>query len=325
MKEYINRLKKEAVYVRLEAKEKIARAINVHGLIKVLNCINQSYKNFLEIQLNKDSAYAQSNQLKEPIPFIRDNELLIVDLDFSSFGAAVIPDTLTVLDYTGRKISSEKKKQIFNDFKNDVIYADFSDEKFVERISKTYSGEERNEIYKPFLTNIYKNKHFDFYCGSNKNNLKKISDGLSKKVVNQLIPKIKQTKDMDLRESVHAMYVTASDENDITGKKQYSKVLATEKLELAVYPYQLSKIKVDHHNYLFNNKLSADVSYEDDLFYIKYLNLNIEVWGKDREEAEAAFDFMLKQTITNIYLEKNENLMPKAQVIKENLSKLIIS
>ena len=140
-----------------------------------------------------------------------------------------------------------------------------------------------------------------------------------------MIGKIESVK-MDLQESTYALYVTVTDENDLFGKKlKYSNLLATEKLEFLVYPFQLSEIKIDNYAYIFNSKLSAEVTYEEALYYIKYPDLNIEVWGDDRSQAEDAFKFMLKRIIINIFLENDQNLTEKALIVKGVLSKLIKS
>lgn len=328
MEEYLNDLRDKSIYIKLEAKEKIAGAIDLDNLIKVLNSISQSYKCFLEIELDKNETVKSSTPQgrKEVKHFIKESELLIVDLDFASFGAAICPNTVTTLPYSNIKDGLNLKKKTFEEYKSDVFYADYKDPKFIQHISQKYTDEERANIFKPLVSNIYSNPSIKFYYGKDKEHLKLFSKGsLNKSTLEKLIPTKISSEDASVKkEDTYAIYVTSSDEMDLFGKKpKYSKVLATQKLERPVYPYQLNEIKLNNKLYLLKKVLSAEVTYEDNLFYIKYPDLNIEVWGEDRVEAEEAFNFMLKNVITNIYLEKDEKLTPKAQIVKSIIKDMI--
>jgi len=125
---------------------------------------------------------------------------------------------------------------------------------------------------------------------------------------------------------MYVMYVTSSDEIDLFGKKpKISKVLATTKLDKATYPYQMHDIVVDNQRYEFNMKLSAEVEVNDDLFFIKYPNLNLEVWGDTREEAETAFNFALRSFVKTIYNEKNDQLTERAILLKKHFKSILKS
>lgn len=320
MQEYLEKLRDESIYIKLEATTKIAGAIDVENLIKVLTSINQSYKSFLEIELNNNSSVKSSSPkgIKEVKHFIKENELLIVDLNYASFGAAISPNTTTTSHYSNITNSLKLKKQAFEDYKNDVFYGDFRSREHVDYISNKYTEKQRTEIFKPLIVNLFQNSALKVYYGKDKNHLNLISkNSITKEVIDKLVPSVQLEVVDEKKEETYAIYVTSSDEMDLFGKKpRYSKVLATQKLDRPVYPYQLNEIKVDNIIYPFSKVISAEVSFEDELFYMRYPDFNLEVWGETRKEVEEAFDFMLRNIIRDIYLEVDENLTPKAQILK---------
>ena len=76
---------------------------------------------------------------------------------------------------------------------------------------------------------------------------------------------------------------------------------------------------------ILKDSISAPVIYkeEEKLYYISYPDLNILVWGNDREEAEEAFQFNFISFIKTIYNEDDSNLTNKAREIKKKLTNLI--
>jgi hypothetical protein len=327
VEEYLNDLRDESIYIKVEAKDKIAGAIDVENLIKILSSINQSYKCFLEIEIQKDPNIKKTTDTakKEIKQFIKESELLIVDLDFASFGAAISPNTIKNTPFSNIKNGLKLKKRTFEEYKANVFYGDFKNEQFLKEIEKRYSEEERASIYKPLFSNIYTNKNVKFYSGRDKKHLRLFTRAtLSKKVLGILNPEISKEREIVKDEETYAIYVTSSDEPDLFGKKpKYTKVLATEKLERPVYPYQLNEIRVNANLYQFQKKLSAEVTFEEDMFFITHRDLNIEVWGDTRKQAEEAFNFMLGSIISNIYHEEDDKLTTKAQVLKSILKDII--
>ncbi|RYE30365.1 MAG: hypothetical protein EOP42_12330 [Sphingobacteriaceae bacterium] len=325
--QYINRLRDNSVYIKLEANSSVGGAIDINSLTQVLNSLNQSYKKFLEIELSKNPDVKTQNNKKEFEQFLIDSELLIVDLDFASFGAAISPNTLTAKSYHTIKNSLEVKKQSFNNYKEDVLQFNYSDEKFVERITNKYTLEERNDIYKPIIDNLVNSSKFKFYHGANKQQLKKVPSQLKGPVIEKLISTVPSKKiELKKEEVMYVMYVTSSDEVDLFGKKpKFSRVLATTKLDKPIYPYQLNELKYDSSILKFKDTLSAIVSFEDDMFFITYPDLNIEVWGDDRNEAEEAFNFALQSFVKNIFFEKDENLTDRAIRLKNHFNSILKS
>ncbi len=96
-------------------------------------------------------------------------------------------------------------------------------------------------------------------------------------------------------------------------------------MERADYPLQLFKIRYEDTEVILKEGINAAVNYDEEekLYYISYPELNIMVWGKDREEADEAFQFSFISLIQNFYNEEDANLNKKAKEIKKKLAVLI--
>jgi len=62
---------------------------------------------------------------------------------------------------------------------------------------------------------------------------------------------------------------------------------------------------------------------DEALYYISNPELDIMVWGAERQEADEAFQFSFISLVQNIYNEDDANLMKKARKIKKKLATLI--
>lgn len=327
MEEFIDQLRDNAIYIKLKSGKKFGGAVDINSLVKALNSLNQSYKSFLEIGVLQSPGLkiTTKKSKKELQDFVSESELLIVDLDFASFGAAICPNTITGSVFNSIPDNLKLKKKAFKSYREEVLDVDYTNKTQISDILSKYSVEERNEIYKPVITNLIGSPNFQFYYGSDKKKLKKMSRGIPKEIVESLVPKISKPVGAP-DEEMYVMYVTSSDEVDLFGKKpKFSKVLATSKLDKPVYPYQINEIKVDSSLLSFKEKLSAEVNFDDNMYFIVYPDLNIEVWGDDRQEAEIAFNFALKSIIRNFYFEENAKLTKKALQLKKHIERLIKS
>lgn len=327
MEEFIDQLRDNAIYIKLKSGKKFGGAVDINSLIKALNSLNQSYKSFLEIGILKSPGLkiTTKKSKKELQDFVSESELLIVDLDFASFGAAISPNTITGSVFSSIPDNLKVKRKAFKSYREEVLEVDYANKAQISAILSRYNVEERNEIYKPVITNLIGSPNFQFYFGLDKSKLKKISKGIPKELVETLVPKVSKPL-VTPEEEMYVMYVTSSDEVDLFGKKpKFSKVLATSKLDKPVYPYQINEIKVDNTLLSFKDKLSAEVSFEDNMYFVNYPDLNIEVWGDDRQEAETAFNFALKSVIRNFYFEENAKLTKKALQLKNHIERLIKS
>ncbi|MBL0744430.1 hypothetical protein [Chryseolinea lacunae] len=94
-----------------------------------------------------------------------------------------------------------------------------------------------------------------------------------------------------------------------------------------IYPYQVNTLHFEDKRIVFNNTISAPVSYDEETghFIISYPPFNITAWGQDRKEAEEAFSFTFISFIESIYLEDDKNLTTEAIAVKQALQNIIKS
>ncbi len=152
----LEELRKIALRFQIDPKSTIGHAAKLETVVKVLSEINKSYKNFLEIEFLKNSdfrkAFDKNKKTLETI--IGELELLIVDVNFSSFTSAVAPNVAE--DNTTIFIDEVLlwKKEKFDEYKEEIIKADYSSSSYIQRISKRYSDHEINKIFQPLFSFI---------------------------------------------------------------------------------------------------------------------------------------------------------------------------
>lgn len=326
VQDFIDKLRDDSVYIKLQSNNKFGGAIDIESLITALKSLSQSYKSFVEIELGHKADIKSGTKAfqTEKSQFIAESELLIVDLDFASFGAAIAPNTATSSDYIVIKDSLRFKNKAFLDYRHNVLELNYSDKMALNRIAEKYSAEERREIYKPIFDNLINSRKYKFYYGNNKNSLKPLVSNLSLKDIEKFVPKKVAAVTVKKDEEMFVMYFTTSDQVDLFGKTpKISRVLATTKMEQPIYPFQIQRLDLGTEHILFRDTLSAEVRFEDDVFYINHPALNILVWGESRQEAESAFMFALNSSLKNIYYSEDKNLTSGAIAIKKVFNAMI--
>lgn len=94
-------------------------------------------------------------------------------------------------------------------------------------------------------------------------------------------------------------------------------------MEYDIYPFRPDTIRYDGKIILLNEKLSCDVEFNNNIYYIKYKPLDITVWAASRDDVEEAFAFSFFALYENIFLEDNSRLSKNAIAIKKKFKKLI--
>jgi hypothetical protein len=325
--DFLEALRKLALYFKLETGPKDGGAIDIESLTKVLEAVNSSFQNYFDAELR--TQYQQHGKItarvdKEIRALKEEAGLLIVDLKFASFEAAVSPNSITSSGlYSYIEEPLKLKKGIFKSYEQDVFYSNLNDPKTINRLEKKFTGEERSAIFKPLEKTIFHPTRYTFKYGKSFNDLKRSFKPITPEIEKKLIPPAIRPPSS---ETLYKMYVLTDGEMDLFGPKpKIKKWLASEKMERADYPLQLFKIKSDDAEVILKEAITADVSYDADekLYYISYGDLNILVWGKDRDEADGAFQFAFISLIQNIYNEEEANLTKKAKEIKKKLAALI--
>jgi hypothetical protein len=326
--DFLEALRKLALYFKLETGPTYGGAIDIETLSKVLRSVNISFQNYFDAELRnvyQGRGGKITARVEKEIKALKDEAgLLIVDLKFASFEAAISPNSITSSSmFTYLQEPATLKRTIFKSYEDEVFYSDLNDAKIIDRFEKKFSKEERVGIFKPLEETLFHPTRYTFKYGKSFNDLKKSFKPITPDVEKKLIP---PSVKPSISETLYKIYVVSEGEMDLFGPKpKIKKMLATEKMDRPDYPLQLHRIIHDGIEVLLKDSISASVSYEEDekLFYISYPELNILVWSNDREEAEEAFQFNFISLIKTIYNEDDSNLTNKAREIKKKLTNLI--
>lgn len=326
--DFLEALRKLALYFKLETGPTYGGAIDIETLAKVLRSVNISFQNYFDAELRnvyqENSGKITARVDKEIKALTEEASLLIVDLKFASFEAAISPNSITSSSmFSYLKEPAKLKKKLFKSYEDEVFYSDLNDVRTLEKFEKKFSREERVGIFKPLEETVFHPTRYSFKYGKSFTDLKRSFKAITPEVEKKLIPpSIKQPS----QERLYKLYVVSDGEMDLFGPRpKIKKMLATEEMERPDYPLQLFKIRHDNIQVILKEALTANVNFDEEekLFYISYPDLNILVWGKDREEADEAFQFNFISLIQTIYNEEDSNLTSKAQLIKKKLSSLI--
>lgn len=161
--DYLNLLNKRAVPVKLEEKTgKYAGAFVIPHVVEFLKNLNQSYQSYAEAlfikEIDKDSVPDFEHSLND---FKNKSNLLGSYTIFSSFGINISAEN-SLMDHFNvySKEFKEMKGNLFNEFKEDVLYSNYEDPAFHKRISSKFNDEERRKIFNPILNSIAKSKEY---------------------------------------------------------------------------------------------------------------------------------------------------------------------
>lgn len=167
--EYLTLLRDKAVELKLEeSSPKFGGAVAVSNILSFLKDFQSSYKNFAEISFKKALKDVNIKKIeKECKKFKNSVNLLAVNLNFQSFGISIASDDGTMDKFVNHtKEYKEMRSILFAEFKKDVVYPNYNDESFKNRIAEKYTEAERNAIFSPILTSISK-KGYNIYLTEN--------------------------------------------------------------------------------------------------------------------------------------------------------------
>jgi len=322
----IEKLKDIAFRIHIEPLKTVENATKVETVIKVLSDIYQSYNNYLEIEFIRNvkfrEAYESNNKVIETIK--EDLALLIVDLNFGSFEAALAPDLSDQQTEIFNNEVLDWEIDTFKEFKDDIIHGDYENDHYIKKITEKYNETEREKIFKPLFSSIGNGKNYRININDkNHTFVKALIQPKSTKPY--YIPKnSKNNFDNSEFTTVHffAKVKKLGDTLDLN-KKNISEVLFLEKLEHDTYPFKPEIIKFQETIFVLNRNLDCTIDYEEDNYIIKNEELDIVVWGDSRKEVEEAFCFSFYSIYQNYCIEVNSNLSDEAILLKEKMYSLI--
>lgn len=332
MSDILENLKNKSIRFQIDPIETFGHAAKLSTVSKVLNDINESYNNFLEIEFlkNKDFKKVFENTPKVFENIKNDLELLIIDLKFSSFEAALAPNLEN--NQTSIFVDNVRNWQTetFNSFKDNIILGDYSSISHLNSMTKRYTETERLRIFKPIFSSIGNGLTYKINIKGNDGKITKILYQPEKVSRNMYIPKLKDEEIKNvISEKNYIIYAKLksdeSNENVIFNNKSIKKIHHIEELAHDIYPYNPNIIQYNNLVFILKNKMETKVIFEENNYVIESKDLDIIVWGETREKAEDAFQFSFYSLYNNFYLELDKNLSTNAITLKEKLKTLILN
>jgi hypothetical protein len=294
-------------------------------IIDVLSNLAKSYENFIRICLLKDDQYSSifSNSPDKLKAVIDDLKLNIIDLSYSSFEAAAAPNLLQPQPLIFNDDFQDWKFGTFNQYKDDILDADYTNSKYINAITRHYSDQERREIYNPLFKAAGSSKDYKVHLLSN--DTRKPYRTIIKpesRIVDMYTQVSKQPK-KEIETKTVQFYAKVQGGTDELKKAQIKEFLYHEELEYDTYPFKPSIISCDDEIYKLRHELECRVWYEENMYHIAYDALDIVVWGESRKDCEEAFYFAFHALYENYAIESDDNLSKKAIQLKTDLLKLV--
>jgi len=323
----IEKLKDIAFRIHIDPVNSVEHAAKVETVIKVLSDIFQSYNNYLEIEFLKNEEFRKAYEKnKKVLDTIKEElSLLVVDLNYSSFEAALAPDIVELNPTIFNDSIMDLKREAFDDYKETIISGDYENANYLQKISKRYNDEERVKIFKPLFSSFGDGKEYKVNINDKDHKIIKTLT-LPEKRKEFYIPKVAVEKHVPEFTTVQ-VFAKMNKQGDITHLKTQSlkKILYVEELEHDTYPFKPESIKYQNLKFDLNKSLECVVEFEDDNYIIKNEELDLIVWGATREEVEDAFNFSFYSLYFNYYLEDDSKLSDEAILLKNKLQAIIKS
>lgn len=327
MDEFIEPLKENAIFIRIDTINS-GGGINVRSLLDSLKEINNSFEQYSEIlflrSLEKEGV---SIDFKSAIKNLKkDNSLMIVDLDFASFGAALSPNYMTSnMEIQDFKLTTWKKDN-FNEFKEDFFNDSFSNQDHISSLEDKFSDKERSKIFKP-LMKIVNNDKVRLNYGMSMVDCEKSFRGLTKESKSVLVPNLRVVHKESEKENNHVIQIFANvtGDPDLFGKKKIivNEVYSTKVLEHETYPIITDLINYDNDSFQLHEPIEVIVSYEDDVYLAECNELDIVVYSEYRDTLDEEFFESFTDTYNIIALQEDSELSEGAIKVKGKMLGLV--
>jgi len=315
----LKHLREIALTLKLDPIGTVGNAASISDVIQVLKGVKDSYRNFLKIELEK--RFKDSSNIESDVnSFIENVELLIVDTKFNSYQTSIAPNVQdNAFSLFGNIGEFNSTEQIFDNYKEQIIYSDVNNYQDLQSLKTTFTEEERYLIFTP-LFQASSNKKYNVYAWEENKDRRKIIK--PKKEFQTYFKTIRKNK-IESPQKYYQFYAKVSGSGEIISKNNIKDIVYYEALEHETYPFKPDVIAFGKYIFKLFEKLECNVYFEDNLYYIENESLDLNVWADTREEVEKAFYFQFYSLYINYGLESNENLTLKAIALKNKILGLI--
>lgn len=309
--DYLDLLNKNSVSLKLEDRTgKYAGAFVIPHVVDFLRNFNQSYQNYAEAkfiqEIDKDSVHDFEFALND---FKSKSNLLGSNTAFNSFGINITAEN-SLMDHFNvfTKEFEDMKNNLFTEFKEDVIYPDYEDPIFQERITNKFNDEERRKIFSPVFNSISKSK--DYKISITDNEFKaKIKEFKTPTITikQKLIPPPPAPTEVDADTSLTRKI------EQITGTKK--KTILIENIKYFEQEFHLNNLESEKKNIYFNEPNVILLVFENNYYRIDDDNYKILVSNKD-------FDAVLS-LYNKSFIQKFNSLLINIEALTEEEMELL--
>ncbi|WP_200978612.1 hypothetical protein [Echinicola sp. 20G] len=278
---YLDHLRSTAIHLRVQAKSPThSKAIFVKNAVDFLKNISSSFSNFVDVNFRK--AFEQEkfgdDYSKVLGQIISKTQLLVVDQRFKSFGVSISSDTSIMQNQYSQEINSWRN-QLFDQYKDEVLYIDYESLAVVESISEKYNEAERNLIYKNFISTFREKNSYKVYI-TNSHYSKTIREykPVSKPVNNILVPKIVQEEANQEKVLYQEFFMDIKDSQKPAKK---SDIIERKSLDYAEFSHSTKNIEVEKDYLVLSEEWSIQIVYEKGTFMIELEDLGIHLRSDD--------------------------------------------
>lgn len=315
---YINVIKEQAVNLKVEPKtDRYSKAVVVDSIVDFLKNVQTSYKNLAEVLFRKNFGENDYPNFESAIAsFRKDSNLLMVNLNFQSFGVGLVADTEIMnykYDMTEKFIAF--RKTIFDRFKQDVLFADLNSEKVQRELAEKYNDVERTKIYASIVNSL--ESKVDYKVSISDHEFKfKVKDLpiVSKKSIPFFRTRVIRADEVETE-----LFIRKTMElTDAEGNKRTK--LQTEYLNYAEFAILISDIKHKETEIqiYFSDPYSLKIIFEGNTFSINDTFFEIYVENQDFKEIQKLYEVALSEKY--LYLKAKTELTADEQVILDNMT-----
>lgn len=106
-------------------------------------------------------------------------------------------------------------------------------------------------------------------------------------------------------------------------KSKIKDALIVKKNKHSIHPHISQTIEFDDTKIKLKDNIECTVEYQDNLYFVKFPFLDINVWGDTRKEVIEAFNFAFISLYENLALENDDKLTKKTKELKEKIIGLV--
>ena len=328
MKEVLDLLRERALKIKLKAPVQFGGAVDVPSVVKFLEAMNESFANYIEAEARNKVKGKHTAAVEKEIKKLKDDaRLLFVDLNFASFEASLVPNTVTSPHrFMSVPYSAEFKQETFEAYQNEIIFSDPNSESLLKGLEKKFTADERRAIFSPLYKGVFGPGSLQFYAGRAAEKLQLVEKRPTAEALERLVPE-KELAVQEREQHTVVIYAKAEGDPDLFGDKKLKVVkrLAVEELAYETYPYQFHIIGFGGVMIHLTKTYSAMVRFDEEtaLYHVQFQDLDIHTWGDTRAVAVEAFEFSFTDLVQEFHDAKDAILTPKAKQLRKKLREMV--